>query len=574
MNHLRHRIKVALREHISDTWDSVVANLDTRSMKQTWDITKRIMHKKVELPPLTAPNGQAETPGEKAEVFANHLQQTFSPKVEDINAHFIRETEQVVTAFLHTQPIESIRRTVPAEVAWQIRHLKPRKAPGPDGIQNLVLQKLPKIAIQVLTDIINAIMSLKSYPNKWKEGRILLFPKHGRDLKEPNNYRPITLLNTMGKLTEKVISKRLKQNILDLNILRNEQFGFRSHHSTTTQLLRHTEEITKGFNHGRATVGLYLDISQAFDKVWHIGLVRKLIDYNINTGMIHLIADYLTNRNFEVQVQGKVSGRKEIKSGVPQGSILGPTLFNIYINDIPHDNHHQNSALYIFADDTLITGQSQRPELAVNQVQHNIQLMEEWLKKWRLAINIQKCQAVLFSKRTSLFRTLPPTLKILGQEVSWREEAKYLGVILDKKLLFRRHIEWTRAKAYARLKALYPLINNRRKINIKTAVTLYKSLIRPILTYACPVWGYSAKIHIKKVEVVQNKILYMITKLPRVTPLRTLHREVGIETICEYIRQATQKLYDSREGHNNPMVESLGRYDMRNDKHKRPLRIL
>lgn len=574
MNHLRHRIRIALRDHISKTWDSVVANLDTRYMRQTWDITKRIRHQKVVLPPLDIPTGQAETPEDKAEAFAQHLRQTFSPNADDINELFTRETEQLVTNFLRTPPTEIIRRTILPEVAWQIRHLKARKAPGPDGIQNIVLQKLPQSAIQILTNIINAILELKTYPTKWKEGRILLFPKQGKDLKDPDNFRPITLLNTMGKVAEKIINKRLKHNIAQMNILRNEQFGFRTNHNTTAQLLRHTEEVTTGFNYHRATVGLYLDIRQAFDKVWHTGLIRKLINYHINDGMIHLIADYLTNRNFDVQVQEAVSGKKIITSGVPQGSILGPTLFNIYINDIPHDHQNNNSSLYIFADDTLITGQSREPGLAVRQVQHNLELLEDWLKKWRLNINIEKCQAVLYSKRTSHFRTLPPTLRLNGQDINWRQEAKYLGVILDKKMLFRRHIEWNRAKAYGRLKALYPLINYHSHLNIKTAITLYKALIRPIITYACPAWGHAAKTHIKKLEIVQNKILYTITKLPRVTPLRTLHREAGIETISEYIRRSTQQFYDSREGHTNPLVEGLGRYDIQNDIHRRPLRIL
>ena len=574
MNDLRYRIRQAFQEHVSNTWDTTLGNLDTRNMSETWKITKKIMHQNVVLPPLNAPHGRVELPEEKAEMFANHLEQTFSPHTDNINEQFTRATENLVTNFLRTPVKGKTRETIPAEIAWQIRHLNGKKARGPDGIQNIVLQKLPPLAIQFLAKIINAIFKLGKYPELWKEGRILLFPNPGKDLSDPDNYRPITLLNTMGKVAEKIINKRLKQEIAERDIIRNEQFGFRSKHSTTSQLLSHVEKITEGFNRGRATVGLYLDISQAFDKIWHTGLLRKLINNNINDNLIQLVANYLSNRKFDVQVQGVISGKRIIRSGVPQGSIVGPTLFNLYINDIPHDVQNQNSMIHIFADDTLISGQSWEPTIAADRVQQNLILIEEWLEKWRLKINIDKCQAVLFSKRTSHFRTLPPELKLFGEEIQWRNEAKYLGVILDKKLLFSRHIDWTKSKAYMRLRILYPLLNYRSHLNMRTAITLYKSLIRPIMSYACPVWGHAAKTHIKKLQIIQNKILYMATKLPRVTPLRTLHREANVEMISEHIRQSTNNFYRSREGHSNPLVERLGRYDTEHDVHKRPLAIL
>ena len=565
MNDLRYQIRRAMLEHVSSTWDNALANLDTTNMTKTWNLAKRIMHKNVELPPINTNTGQATTPNEKAEAFTRHLVQTFSPNNNPNNNNFIRQTENIVENFIQHPPRSTIRRTIPAEVAWQIRHLPDKKAPGPDGIQNIVLKRLPPSGIAFLTKIINAILELKIYPTAWKEGRILLFPKNSGDLHNPESYRPITLLNTMGKVAEKIISKRLNFALREMNILRDEQFGFRPKHNTQSQLMRHIKQITKGFREKRVTVGLYLDIKQAFDKVWHKGLIRKMMDMNINDGLIHLIHNYLKNRQFKVNVKGTDSTKEYIKSGVPQGSILGPTLFNLYINDMPHDNIYNNSLLHIFADDTLITGQSRQPILATRQVQKNLNQIEKWLEKWRLTINIDKCQAVLYTKRHSLYRRLPPELKLNGQPINWNTEAKYLGVILDQKLLFKNHINWIRARAFGRLKTLYPMLNYRSHLNLKTALTLYKALLRPIITYACPVWGNASKTHIKKLQVFQNKVLYMITKLPKFTPTWVLHKEAHIETINEYIQQSITRFNDSCQGHSNPMVARLGTHNQQSD---------
>ena len=178
-----------------------------------------------------------------------------------LNEAFALETEEIVRNFLNTPPTTEIKKNI-HELRWQIKHLKDRKAPGLDGIQYIVIKQLPTIAIERLVQIINGIFTTKHYPKAWKEARKLLFPKQGKNLRDPANYRPISLLNTMSKLMEKIISKRLNNSITTLGIIRNEQCGFRHAHSTKMQLMRHVENITRGYNHNRATMALYLDQSQ------------------------------------------------------------------------------------------------------------------------------------------------------------------------------------------------------------------------------------------------------------------------------------------------------------------------
>ena len=145
---------------------------------------------------------------------------------------------------------------------------------------------------------------------------------------------------------------------------------------------------------------------------------------------------------------------------------------------------------------------------------------------------------------------------------------------MTKKLLFKNHIDWVRGKAIGRLKLLYPILNYRTHLDLRTALTLYKTLIRSVITYACPVWGHAARSHVKKLQTVQNRILYMATKLPSITPTKDLHEAAQIQTIKDFIESAAKNFYYNCQDNNNPHIARLGTYDCQNDRHKRPKSII
>jgi hypothetical protein len=188
---------------------------------------------------------------------------------------FTAHTEQLVKDFL-TQPFtDRLRPTNHFEIGWLVRHLKPKSAPGLDGIQNIILEHLPQSAVKFIATIFNKSLALNYFPTQWKVAKLLMLPKPGKDLSSPLNYRPISLLNSLGKLFEKIILKRLNYQLREQNVIWDEQFGFKRGHSTTHALLRNVERITHGFNYRKATVILFLDIERAFDKVWTTGLIAK-----------------------------------------------------------------------------------------------------------------------------------------------------------------------------------------------------------------------------------------------------------------------------------------------------------
>jgi hypothetical protein len=300
-----------------------------------------------------------------------------------------------------------VRATNFSEIAWIVRHLKPRKAAGPDGIQNIILQHLPRLALKFIAKIFNSPLALNYFPALWKVAKIIMLPNPGKDHSSPLNYRPISLLNLLAKLFEKIILKRLNFQLRELKIIRDDQYGFKRGNFTTHALLRNVESITHGFNNIKATVTLFLDIELAFDKVWTTRLIAKFIAAKIRPHFRFIIHNYLQNRPFLVSYGNFYSSLRPIQAGVPQGSLLGPTLFNIYINDIPSAQNDPNVAISVYADGTNISVRSGSTDIAVRKLTAAVALLETWFRKWRIKMNTQKCTITLFSRRLRHYRRSP-----------------------------------------------------------------------------------------------------------------------------------------------------------------------
>ena len=374
------------------------------------------------------------------------------------------------------------------------------KAHGWDGISIRMIKICDESIAYPLKIIFDTALKSGIFPEKWKKANII--PVHKKEKKNIlKNYRPISLLPVCGKIFEKCIYNSIYSYFESNNILSKSQSGFRKGDSCISQLLAITHQIYTNFDAypSLETRSVFLDISKAFDKVWHVGLLYKLKSYGINGPLLTLIKIFLTNRFQRVVLNGQTSNWKEVLAGVPQGSILGPLLFLVYINDLP-DGIQSN--VKIFADDTSIFSvmtDNIRDSATFN---YDLNLVSKWADRWKMSFNpdsSKQAKEIVFSKKRST--TQLPDLIFNNNIISRVDSHKHLGMILDSKLRFNYHLKEKISianKGIGTIRRLYKFLPRSTLINI------YKALVRPHLDYGDIIYDNSSNVSLSQmIESIQ-----------------------------------------------------------------------
>lgn len=505
-----------------------IKNLPSYS-KPFWRLAKVLKTNPKPVPPLKDDGKMCVTASEKANLISEQFLAS-----HNLGRDIASPMEAPVAASVNrlaTLPCElpDDRRITLNELKAQIKRSRNMKAPGFDGIFNIVLKNLGSKALNLLVSVFNRCLEISHFPTSWKLSKVVPILKPGKDPTEPTSYRPISLLSSISKFFESVIYSRVLDHTTENNILLDVQFGFRQAHSTVHQLQRVTNLVKRSKEVSKTTVMALLDIEKAFDNVWHDGLTHKLLQQNFPIYLIKIIANYLQGRTSQVCVSGVLSDPYPIPAGVPQGSILGPILYNLYTSDIPP--LPSGGTLSLFADDSAISYSGRVIRSLVNKLQNGLDAYISYLHTWKIRVNAAKTQVIVFPHRNS--DRLKPTVKIkvLGNEVDWVNVVRYLGLKADSKLLFRSHVDDRVTKSTIMIKKLYPLINRRSKMSTANKLAIYKQVVLPMLEYASPVWKGCARTHIKKLQVVQNKFLKMILNLPFRTRTSEVHRLAHLDPI-------------------------------------------
>ena len=424
-----------------------------------------------------------------------------------------------------------IPRTNANEVSSVIRSLKNKKCRTNDFSPS-VLKRNVHLLAQPLTLLLNQSFEQGIFPNRLKLAHVIPLYKKGAK-SDPNNYRPISLLNIFSKIFEKVMKKKFIAFIDSNHILTSAQFGFQKNISTEDALSIFSKNIYKQLNKSNSVLSIFIDFAKAFDTVPHHILIQKLEHYGIRGSVLNWFSNYLTHRFQSTSYENYSSSPKEIRMGVPQGSVLGPLLFLIFINDLPNVSNLLSTIL--FADDATMSLCGKDPATLINLANQEMLKFYTWCTSNRLTVNTLKTFFILFSKRK--VSNLPPLLMKCNLSYAVIKQVsftKFLGVYYDSDMTFKTHINQI-SQRLSRISALiYKVKNLMPQFTLKT---LYHAHVAPILNYCNKIWANTYPTHLDSLIKVQKRIVRTLTNsefLAHTPPLFQQLNLLSIEKVRKY----------------------------------------
>ena len=415
------------------------------------------------------------------------------------------------SAFLGNSNADSIFLTPVSEceILKLISGLKDGKAPGIDGIRPRLIKYISHILAPILMHIFNNVFTSGIYPDALKIAKVIpLFKKGDHSL--PENYRPISLLPCIDKILESVIEKRMRLFLNKHDIIYKFQFGFREGHSTCHALLEVVDNIRSHLDNGNNVLGLYLDLQKAFDTVDHAILLKKLLHYGIRGKAFNILSNYLCNRKQCTFVNNTYSHYANITTGVPQGSVLGPLLFLIYVNDI--QNAAPSVSTRLFADDTNVFLANKDCTKLIEMVTETLSQLKIWFESNKLTLHIGKTTFTIFHARKQCNHTCDESFYFNSTRIRKSPFTKYLGLIIDENLTWKQHVNELRNSLLKYIGIFYHISYI---LPANTAIQIYFSFIYSRLSYAIEVYGTACASVLKPLQTLQNRILKVLTKKPR-----------------------------------------------------------
>ena len=387
-----------------------------------------------------------------------------------------------------------------------IHSLDPSKATGPDGIPVVVLQRCCPELAPVLSKLYNKLLSQSCFPSCWKIPNVIAAFKNSGDRSDSGNYRPISLLPIISKVFESLIASSLIRHVDSLGLFNDCQYGFRATRSTADVLTVISERLSRVLEAGGRARAVALDISKAFDKVWHAGLIHKLCGYGINGHLLDLIQSFLSNRQLKVVLDGQESACYSINAGVPQGSVLGPILFLLFINDLPDDLLSQ---IAIYADDTTVYDCQEETDAfsmldQARCLESDLHDIVEWGKKWLVTFNAGKTKLLSVSK---CHKATPFSIPMNGKDLPENNSFRLLGLTFSNSLTWNEYVEAIAKSAAQKVGSLY---RARAYLTPECILYLYKASIRPCMEYCCHLWAGAPAHLLNLLDRIQNRVCNMV----------------------------------------------------------------
>ena len=431
-------------------------------------------------------------------------------KAEALNAFFVQQTDLAGRDSTpddsplpsNTEKLDKLCTSI-NEVYNVLKILPKRKAPGMDCVTTRLLRETARTIAPSLTILFNRSFEECSFPAQWKEALVIPVFKRG-DRSQLTNYRPIALLSTVGKVCERVVFNALYNFISPY--LSDQQSGFRKKDNTSFQLTRLVQQWSEALDNSQYVGAVFFDLRKAFDRVWHKGLLVKLHAAGVEGPALSWFASYLSGRSQRTKVADAVSTSSNLSAGVPQGAILSPLLFTIYVNDIVHAT---SASVNLFADDTSSFVIDSSPARLSMRLQDSINSLSRWFEKWLLSVNTHK-SAVIALRST---RQPPVHLSVFinSEQIPQVSVHKHLGLTFNDTLTWEDHVNVIATKASQRIGLLR---RYNKRLPALAIQHFYKTSIRPALEYASLAWCGLSSTASQTLERVQRRAARVITGLP------------------------------------------------------------
>ena len=430
-------------------------------------------------------------------------------------------------------PAFDFRPLTNKDILYKLRALPSSKTTADPILTNRTLRECADCLSPSLTYLFNLSLSTNSFPSEWKQAVVTpIFKKRG-EASNPSNYRPVSLLHAVGKVLDSLVTERLLRYLTEKSLITPHQFGFLPKRSTTTQLVYVLHKWFQSLDDGHYVYAVFLDFMKAFDRVWHDGLIYKLLQLGLSLDAVAWFRSYLSNRSLQVRVGASLSQPHPLTAGVPQGSHLGPILFLVFINDLPAS---VNIPTELFADDALLHRYGCGPDYAIDvhrQVQDAIDNAQSWALSWHGKFGYAKTDVIRLSssvgKATSAAPIHVPDFAIDDSPLSLVDEHRHLGLTISSDLRWKRHLSTVSATCLRKAGLLKLMAHDLPGSVIEK---LYLYYLRPSMEYAAPVWhGSASEADAILLERIQCSIARRILNASWDTPKVDLLKRLGWPTL-------------------------------------------